>query len=237
MELERARFREAARRHRRCGGNSGLALRDQFALPIQPLQLPDAKRDADQHHRDREQRRRELRPKPAHARGGSWCSRLCLYCSAMSAAFNGRSIRIAPPRISGVHNRRCSQTGGANLISTMAASPTTISPRKRMTNTAGPSPASCADRSSRQAGQLGRTVKRPVKSRPSPQRGQRHANAACATDTGVKWRASAVFTRHGRPGSPRPSPTSKCRQTGTATRRRQSASTRPPPRARNGGPA
>src|SRR5207253_2021660 len=118
----------------------------QFALPIQPLQLPDAERDTDQHHRDREQRRRELRPKPAHARGGSWCSRLCLYCSAMSAAFNGRSIRIAPPRMSGVHNRRCSQTGGANLISTMAASPTTISPRKRMTNTAGPSPASCVDK-------------------------------------------------------------------------------------------
>src|SRR5207248_7721147 len=60
MELERARFREAARRHRRCGGNSRLALRNQFALPIQPLQLPDAKRDADQHHRDRDRKSTRL---------------------------------------------------------------------------------------------------------------------------------------------------------------------------------
>ena len=39
----------------------------------------------------------------AHASGG-WRRMRCRYCRAISAALSGRSIAIAPPRISGVHS-------------------------------------------------------------------------------------------------------------------------------------
>src|SRR3954453_19670983 len=84
--------------------------------------------------------------------------------------------------------------GGANFSSTPAEGPTTINPRKKITKTAGPSPASCPDRSSPQTGQAGRTASNPAKNGPSPQRGQRQVRAARRTGTGAN-RSTSSFTR------------------------------------------
>src|SRR5271169_1819945 len=109
----------------------------------------------------------------------------------------------APPQISGVHSSKWTQIGGENRISTNPASPTTIRPRNRITNTAGPSPASCVDRSRPQIAHVGRTRNRPVKSGPSPQRGQRQPSAARATETAgnLSARLSSVLIDRAPPRS------------------------------------
>src|SRR3954453_18240269 len=97
--------------------------------------------------------------------------------------------------------------GGANFSSTPAEGPTTISPRKRITKTAGPSPASCPDRSRPQTGQAGLTLSRPANSFPSPQRGQRHVRAARSTETGANRPDSSrtrLLSAHGAPLNVRP---------------------------------
>src|SRR5690242_19453009 len=48
-----------------------------------------------------------------------------------------------------------------------------MKPPTRITNTAGPSPASAKPKSRPQCSQAGRSVKKPWNSRPCPQRGQR----------------------------------------------------------------
>src|SRR6266566_4720507 len=96
-------------------------------------------------------------------------------------------MATAPPTMNGVHSTRCTQIGGAKRISTRAASPTTIKPRIRITKTAGPSPASWADRSSPQTSHAGRTLKSPANNLPLPQRGHRHPSAARSGETGVKF--------------------------------------------------
>ena len=197
-------------RHRR------LTLGDQLFLPEQPLDLPEAETEPQQHHRHGEHGRPEQRAKPGHPgaertqvlrrqRGAeSWWR----YCSAINPAFSGRSIATAPIRINGVHSSRCTQIGGENLISTNAASPTTIIPRKKITKTAGPSPASCADRSRPHTSHAWRTLNRPVNSRPLPQRGHRQPSAARSGEMTGKSRWLAHRSRHqpAGPAPPLPSP-------------------------------
>ena len=75
-------------------------------------------------------------------------------------------------------------------------------PTIRMMNATGPSPLSCADRSAPQAGQLGRTVRKPWNSRPSPQAGQRQRRPeARAEGNGPRRGLSARPARCGRPTS------------------------------------
>src|SRR5215813_9125550 len=91
-------------------------------------------------------------------------------------------MTTAPPMINGVHRTRWIQIGGENFISTQAASPTTIRPRKKMTKTAGPSPASCAERSSPQtshAAGTGSRVRR-APGKPPESRSSGYAGAAAA---------------------------------------------------------
>src|SRR5580704_10425596 len=95
-------------------------------------------------------------------------------------------MTIAPRQITGICTTRWTQIGGEKRSSTQAAMPTTTIPSRKTTKTAGPSPASSAVRSRPQAGHASRTVKRPVKIGPSPQRGQRHHKAARASETGAK---------------------------------------------------
>ena len=69
-------------------------------------------------------------------------SALCLYCSTIIPALSGRRnpsdrITTAGPQITA-----CTQYGGWNQTSVRSAPPATIAPTMRMTNTAGPSPAS-----------------------------------------------------------------------------------------------
>ena len=59
-----------------------------------------------------------------------------------SGPSSGAAAAASSTRISGSHSTACTQSGGSYLNSTISAQPTTMKPAMRMTNTAGPSPAS-----------------------------------------------------------------------------------------------
>src|SRR3546814_2706768 len=77
-------------------------------------------------------------------------------------------------RISDLSSDVCS----SDLNSTQNTSGMKRAPRKKMTNTAGPAPASCFLRSRPQALQRSAIFRMPENSRPLPQRGQRQARPA-----------------------------------------------------------
>src|SRR5579875_1029800 len=100
----------------------------------------------------------------------------------MSAALIGRISAIAAGMVTTGQRMACIQSGGEKVNSTQNAKPTITAPRIKITKTAGPSPASCAERSKPQTGQRGRTVSNPSKTGPFPQRGQRPRSAAWKTE-------------------------------------------------------
>ena len=193
---------------------------------------------------------RNMRPLLSVQRVERW-----VYCCAISNAFSRRSIQTASPTVSGRQIRTCTHHGGSKRNSTQNTRIMTMAPRPRMTNTAGPSPASLPRRSrshtaqrstTRQQaaeqpaaaaaragaaqgdldGRLPRPVRHPALSKGEP------PGIARRFQTIVAWRCLSA----GR-SAPCRRPTSRCRRTGTATPRRRSASTRRPPRSRNAGSA
>src|SRR5689334_11566889 len=100
-------------------------------------------------------------------------------------------MAIAPPKMTNGQIAACTQSGGSNLASTNRARPTTTKPRIRITKTAAPSPTSCACRSKPQDSQCSRTVRRPSKRRPWPQRGQRQNSPAWNGETCIPGRLTA----------------------------------------------
>ena len=87
--------------------------------------------------------------------------------------------------ISGVHSTRWTQSGGEETDFHDRGEADDDEAEQQDHKTAGPSPASWAERSRPQTGQLCRTVSSPVNSAPSPHRGQWHNNAARSSDTGA----------------------------------------------------
>src|SRR3546814_5654734 len=81
--------------------------------------------------------------------------------------------------------------GGSKPNSTQNTSGMKRAPRKKMTNTAGPSPASCFLRSRPQALQRSAIFRMPENSRPLPQRGQRQAGPARIALGGAGGRQAA----------------------------------------------
>ena len=252
VEFERARGGQRVRR--RDGGRRQprLALGDQALLPVQALDLPHAEADAEEDDRDGEQRRPEARAKPAllHAAGGL-CSRSWRYCRAMRPAFKGRIMAIAPTRISGVHNSRWTQIGGANLDLDPGREPDDDQPEKQDHEHLRAVACILGREVEPAAGQAGRTVIRPVKqpalaaSRATtgergPRHGYRRETRRIARSTDAPQTPQSQAPRLNRRTAPVwhcPCPTSRCRRTERARRHRRSANTRPPPPARNDGPA
>src|SRR5208282_1227491 len=175
MEFERARVFQILRRRHRRSVERFVALGDERLLPAEPFDLPEAQAEQQQET----QRRPEGGPEqpPFHGFASRPKARW-RYCSAISPAFIGLSSRMEPASVTGVHSAICTQSGGENRISSRMAPRTTKAPRMSTTNTAGPSPASSAARSSPQTEQREATFNSPSNSLPRPQRGQRQANAA-----------------------------------------------------------
>src|SRR6185437_8677726 len=183
-EFHRAGIRGAARHIGGRRRDRGCARGDQPFLPVQPLELPDPEPDKNQEGGQRHHRRPEGGTEASDAHGHLPPRARWRYCSAMRPALSGRSSRMAPTKVVGSQSTIWTQIGGANLISTSAASSTTNAPRMRMTKTAGPSPASCAEMSRPHTEQLGTTSSIPAKTLPRPQRGQRQRSAAVVSETG-----------------------------------------------------
>ena len=68
-------------------------------------------------------------------------------------ARKGRSQAALSPIVSGSHMTAWPHSGGVKVTSATSASGTTVKPTANMMKTAGPSPASSAEKSSPQAGQ------------------------------------------------------------------------------------
>src|SRR5437899_2122540 len=129
--------------------------------------------------------------------------------------------------MNGVHSARCIQIGGENFISTKAASATTIKPRNKMTKTAGPSPASCPERSRPQTSHAPRTFRRPVNNLPWPHRGQRQPSTPRIGEIA----GTSFIPPRRRRRWPRHTNTRHCK--GTTTPRRPSAAGREQARREN----
>src|SRR5690606_36088581 len=121
---------------------------EQLFLPLKPLHLPCA--EADQHDesgRDQHQQDSARSPDEVHLTVGHRCSRRpswarLRYWSVINTPLNSLSAASDSTSVSGIHSRKCTQSGGEKLTSAHSASPTTMKPMIRMTKTAGPSPES-----------------------------------------------------------------------------------------------
>ena len=172
LEAQRVALQQLVERQRR-GRLVGRDAVEDVALPGAPLHLPDAERQREQEDRQHmivgqsSGRSFSIAVLFLERRSSRW-----VYCCAINKALRRRSSQTAPPKVSGSQISTCSHHGGSKRNSTQNTSPITIAPSPRMTNTAGPSPASLPRRSRPQAVQRSTTVSRPRNSRPWPQRGQ-----------------------------------------------------------------
>ena len=93
-------------------------------------------------------------------------------------ALKGRSRAMQKPNVIGGQSRMCTQTGGLKASSVIIAEGTIKISAANITKKAGPSPASAIDKSAPQASQRVLKVRKPRKTRPSPQFGQRQRRPA-----------------------------------------------------------
>ena len=125
------------------------------------------------------------------------------YWSAIMVALKGlRNSRVRMKMV-GIHSTRCIHGAGWNSASVAKARIITMGATAKITNTAGPSPLSANFRSRPQLSQTGATLRKPENSRPSPQRGHRHAQPAAKGDTRLSF-MSFLRSVRSRPETGRP---------------------------------